>query len=120
LARIHALDQARESIWVQAYSFTSSPIAEALVRAHNRGAAVRVILDRSQRTEKYSAADFLANSNIITRIDAAHSIAHNKVMIIDSRIVITGSFNFTDAAEDRNAENQLIIRSNELAARDVH
>jgi len=118
-AIVSALDQARESIWVQAYSFTSSPIAEALVRAHSRGVAVRVILDRSQRTKKYSAADFLANSAVLTKIDAAHAIAHNKVMIIDSRIVVPGSFNFTDAAEERNAENLLIIRSKELAAKYV-
>ena len=116
---VETLDRAGESILVQAYSFTSAPISEALVRAHKRGVAVQVILDRSQRTEKYSAADFLANSGIITRIDAAHAIAHDKVMIIDEKTVITGSFNFTMAAEKRNAENLLIIRSNELAAQYV-
>ena len=118
-AIVQTIDKARSSVIVQAYSFTSSPIAEALVRAHSRGVAVRVILDRSQRTKKCSAADFLANSAILTKIDAAHAIAHNKVMIIDSRNVVTGSFNFTDAAEERNAENLLIIRSKELAAKYV-
>ena len=53
----------------------------------------------------------------MTFVDAAHAIAHNKVMILDDEIVITGSFNFTKAAEERNAENLLIIRSKELAAR---
>ena len=48
-------------------------------------------------------------------IDAAHAIAHNKVMVIDSGVVITGSFNFTKSAEERNAENLLVIRSPELA-----
>lgn len=117
---IKSLDQAKKSILVQAYSFTSIPIALALVRAHRRGVDVHVILDKSQRTQKYSCTDLLVHSGIKTYIDASHAIAHNKVMIINSRIVIIGSFDFTDAAEDRNAENQLIIRSNELAARDVH
>jgi phosphatidylserine/phosphatidylglycerophosphate/cardiolipin synthase-like enzyme len=87
-----ALDNAKSSVLVQAYSFTSAPIAEALVKAHRRGVKVQVLLDKSQRTEKYSSADFLANAGITTKIDAAHAIAHNKVMIIDKEIVITGSF----------------------------
>ena len=50
-----------------------------------------------------------------TYIDTVHAIAHNKVIIVDKETVITGSFNFTRAAEEKNAENLLIIRSNELA-----
>ena len=49
------------------------------------------------------------------KIDSAHAIAHNKVMIIDGETVITGSFNFTKAAEDKNAENLLVIRDKPLA-----
>jgi len=112
-----ALDNAKSSVLVQAYSFTSAPIAEALVRAHRRGVKVKVLLDKSQKTEKYSSADFLANAGIPTKIDAAHAIAHNKVMIIDKEIVITGSFNFSKAAEESNAENLLVIRDKELASR---
>jgi phosphatidylserine/phosphatidylglycerophosphate/cardiolipin synthase-like enzyme len=70
---------------------------------------VVVILDKSQRTDKYSSATFLADAGIRTRIDDKHTIAHNKIMIIDQRRVITGSFNFTKAAEDHNAENMLVI-----------
>jgi len=116
-ATVWALHQAEKSILVQAYSFTSAPIAEALVRALKKGVEVQVTLDRSQRTEKYSAADFLANPGILTTIDVAHPIAHNKVMIIDGKIVITGSFNFTRAAEERNTENLLIIHDDQLATR---
>jgi len=49
-------------------------------------------------------------------IDANHAIAHNKVMIIDGETVLTGSFNFTKAAQEKNAENLLIIRDAALAA----
>lgn len=109
------LGQARQEILVQAYSFTSAPIAKALLDAHKRGVTVQVILDKSQRSQKYSSATFLKNSRIPTYIDAKHAIAHNKIMIIDREIVITGSFNFTKAAEEKNAENLLIIRDKELA-----
>ena len=75
------------------------------------------ILDKSQKTEKYSEADFLVNMGIPVQIDAKHAIAHNKIMVIDGQTVITGSFNFTKAAEENNAENLLVIRSPELAAK---
>jgi phosphatidylserine/phosphatidylglycerophosphate/cardiolipin synthase-like enzyme len=100
---------------VQAYSFTSAPIAKALVGAHKRGVKIAVILDKGQKTAKYSSADFITHAGITTLIDAKHAIAHNKVMVIDGLVLITGSFNFTKAAEEKNAENLLIVRDKELA-----
>ena len=116
-AVVAALDRATNSVRVQAYSFTSAPIAKALVEAHRRRVQVRVILDDSQRTEKYSEADFLSNQGVPTLIDPRHGIAHNKIMIIDDYLVVTGSFNFTKAAEEHNAENLLVINDPALAAR---
>jgi len=113
---VNAIAGAKTSILVQAYSFTSAPIAKALLDAHKRGVRVQVILDKSQRTEKYSSADFLANQGVPTTIDSNHAISHNKVMILDGDTVITGSFNFTKAAQEKNAENLLIIRDTALAA----
>jgi phosphatidylserine/phosphatidylglycerophosphate/cardiolipin synthase-like enzyme len=113
---VQAITGAKTSILVQAYSFTSAPIAKALLDAHKRGIQVQVIRDKSQRTEKYSSADFLANQGVPTMIDANHAISHNKVMVIDGETVIMGSFNFTNAAQEKNAENVLIIRDPALAA----
>jgi phosphatidylserine/phosphatidylglycerophosphate/cardiolipin synthase-like enzyme len=107
---------AKRSILVQADSFTSAPIAKALLEAHKRGVQVQVILDKSQRTEKYSSADFLVNQGVPTTIDAKHAIAHSKVMIIDGETGISGSFDFTKAAQEKNAENVPIIRDSALAA----
>jgi len=119
-AVVSALDSAKKTVLVQAYSFTSAPIAKALVDAKKRGVDVQVILDKSQRSERYTSATFLANEGVPTYIDAAHKIAHNKVMIIDGQTVITGSFNFTKSAEEGNAENLLVINNApELAARYV-
>jgi phosphatidylserine/phosphatidylglycerophosphate/cardiolipin synthase-like enzyme len=116
-AIIKELNKARSTILVQAYTFTSTPIAKALLNAHKRGVKVEVILDKSQRTQKYSSATFLYNQGIPVKIDAQHAIAHNKVMIIDGETVITGSFNFTKAAEENNAENLLVIHDKKLAER---
>lgn len=114
-AIIAEIDQAGTEILIQAYSFTSAPIAKALLNAHKRGIRVEAVLDKSQRKERYTSATFLSNAGIPTYIDDRHTIAHNKVIIIDGGIVITGSFNFTKAAEEKNAENLLIIRSEKLA-----
>jgi len=116
-AIIQELNKAKSTVLVQAYSFTSAPIAKALLNAHKRGVKVEVILDKSQRTDKYSSATFFYNAGIPVKIDAKHAIAHNKVMIIDGETVITGSFNFTKKAEENNAENLLIIHDKKLAER---
>jgi phosphatidylserine/phosphatidylglycerophosphate/cardiolipin synthase-like enzyme len=112
---VDALTGAKKSVLVQAYGFTSAPIAKALVDAHRRGVEVKVILDRSNRTAHYSAATFLAHAGIPVWIDARHAIAHNKIMIIDGNTILTGSFNFTKAAEQENAENILTIHDSALA-----
>jgi phosphatidylserine/phosphatidylglycerophosphate/cardiolipin synthase-like enzyme len=114
-AVVREIDAAQSSILIQAYSLTSTPIAKAVVAAYNRGVHVEVILDRSDKTEKYSEADYLHNHRVPVLIDSQHAIAHNKVIIIDGQVVITGSFNFTKQAEEHNAENLLVIRDKILA-----
>jgi phosphatidylserine/phosphatidylglycerophosphate/cardiolipin synthase-like enzyme len=109
---VQELNTAKRSIEVQAYSFTSDSIAKALVNAYKRGVKVRVILDKSQSTERYSSATYLTNNGIPTHIDRAFAIAHSKIMIVDRADVITGSFNFTKSAENNNGENCLILRGN--------
>lgn len=116
-AIIAQIGQAKHSIYVQAYSFTSTPIATALRAAHQRGIEVQVILDKSQQTDRYSSATFLYNAGIAPQIDYDHAIAHNKIIVIDAAVVLTGSMNFSRVAEEKNAENLLIIRDQELAAR---
>jgi phosphatidylserine/phosphatidylglycerophosphate/cardiolipin synthase-like enzyme len=116
-AVVAEIGKAKASLDVQAYSFTSAPIADAVAKAHARGVRVRVVLDKSQRGERYTSATFLHNHGVPVRIDAKHAIAHNKVILIDGgATIITGSFNFTKSAEERNAENLLIITNHEELA----
>jgi len=116
-AIVSSLNRAKSTVLVAAYSFTSAPIAKALVDAKKRGVSVIAILDDSNQTDKYSAATFLSNAGIKTMIDASHQIQHDKFMVVDSAVVITGSFNFSKAAEDGNAENLLVIADPQLAAK---
>lgn len=114
-AIVRAIDASQREVLVQAYGFTHNAIAQALLRAQSRGVAVRVMLDeKSNHTNRY-VIGLLTEGNVPLRMDGRHAIAHNKVMVLDEQIVITGSFNFTNSAETRNAENFLILKSDELA-----
>lgn len=107
--------KAEHSISVQAYGFSSKDIADALIAAKNRGIKVKIILDKSQRSQRYSLLHYIVDAGIPVWIDTKPAIAHNKIMIIDEKEVITGSFNFTDAAQKRNAENLVFITDSKLA-----
>ncbi|MEI6305737.1 MAG: phospholipase D family protein [Deltaproteobacteria bacterium] len=115
-AIVREIKGAKQEILIQAYSFTSTPIAKALVEAKGRGIKVEAILDKTNDSRSasggtYSGAKFLLNAGIPAWIDYQPAIAHSKVMIIDQAVVITGSFNFTRAAEEKNAENLLVLRN---------
>jgi phosphatidylserine/phosphatidylglycerophosphate/cardiolipin synthase-like enzyme len=114
-AIVNALNKAQKVVLVQAYTFSSKPIAGALVAAEKRGVKVEAILDKSQRKDRFTEATTLSRAGIRTLVDAQHTIAHNKVMIIDNETVITGSFNFSKNSEENNAENLLVIRDHALA-----
>ncbi len=107
---VRELAAARHVIQVLAYSFSSKPIAQALVDAKLRGVHVEIVLDHSNEAESYSDLHFFLEQGLTPVIDPHHAIAHNKVMIIDNRTLVTGSFNFTHQAEAENAENLLVIK----------
>jgi phosphatidylserine/phosphatidylglycerophosphate/cardiolipin synthase-like enzyme len=111
-AIVQAIDAANKELLVQAYGFTSCPIIAAIGRAKKRGVKVKVLLDLTNEQERYAGViAFLRDRAIEPLIDHTVKIQHNKVIVIDLRSVLTGSFNFTASAQKRNAENLVIIRS---------
>jgi phosphatidylserine/phosphatidylglycerophosphate/cardiolipin synthase-like enzyme len=114
---IKQIDGAKKSIKVMAYGFTATNLAEALVRAKRRGVDVGLIQDEKSAQNNRETLPILLAAGIDVRSDGKHAIQHNKVMLIDDDIVITGSYNFTKSAEKRNAENIMIVRSSYAAKR---
>jgi phosphatidylserine/phosphatidylglycerophosphate/cardiolipin synthase-like enzyme len=104
---VESIQAAHKSILVQAYVFTSKPIQKALLDAKKRGVAVKLILDKTE-----SNNPFIASSHIDTWIDDTPRIAHNKIMLIDDKLIITGSYNFSKSAS-KNAENVLFIANDD-------
>ena len=107
------IDKAQSSILLLGYSFTSKPLTDALIKAKNRGVKIRIVLDHSQQTQKASKEpiEALIKNQIEIRFDHSVKIAHNKVIIIDNHQTITGSYNWSHAAEFKNAENLVFIGS---------
>ena len=114
-AVIAAIDNACESIYVMAYSFTSRPIEQALAAAKARGLTVVVVADDSNQNPDTSVVDELDNDDVTVWLDGKHAIMHSKVMVIDGRFVLCGSYNWTNAAEKSNGETLLVIEDVELA-----
>lgn len=118
-AIVAAIDKAESSILVQAYYITSKPIIDAIISAKQRKVDVKVIADKvnfdNNKGEYTKYVVQIFQSGVPVFIDGKHPIAHSKIIIIDKSIVITGSFNFTSSAENRNAENTLIINDPGLA-----
>ncbi len=110
-AVVREVNNARREILVMAYSFTNDPITNALIEAKKRGLTVDILLDHSNEKERYSELHAFLKHGLDPLIDHDHPIAHNKIMIIDKRVVITGSFNFTNEAEHANAENLIVIKA---------
>ena len=107
---VREIGLARREVLLLAYGFTSLPIAQALVEAKLRGVHVEIILDHSNESDPHSEMAHLVEQGLVPLIDDHHAIAHNKVVLIDGGILVTGSFNFTTHAETSNAENLLVLR----------
>lgn len=111
----NVINQAKNTIHMQAYGLTHPEIINSLIKANERGVKVRILLDRSNLTQKYSKIEELKQTGIEVGIDRVSGIAHNKIIIADLYTVVTGSFNFTVSAAKRNVENVLIIQDSNIA-----
>jgi phospholipase D len=123
---VAVIDGATQSVHVQAYEFSSKPICDAIVRAHQRGLEVIVLLDKANKVNplskwfnpvgRSSLLPVLRAAGVTVLFDTSPKIAHSKIVIADERDVCTGSFNFSAAAQHSNAENLLVIGDASVAA----
>ncbi len=112
---VNTIMAANKSIFVAAYTFTSQPIANALIDTARRGVEVKIVLDARASRQKASLASDLQQSGIQVRLDGAHAITHDKMMVVDGETVETGSFNYTKSAETSNAENVIVLHDAKVA-----
>ena len=114
---IPLLQSAKQSVHFMAFAFTSTDITATLSNLKQQGIEVKGVVDASQAGSSYAQYNDLKNENIDVFLDGNPKKLHHKVMIIDNRYVVTGSYNFSQSAETRNDENSVIIDNSNLAAR---
>ena len=113
---VRTIESAHHTIRMAAYTFTSRPIALAFVEARQRGVDVQVVVDRRQNYRGYTQAHYVAANGIPVRGDARCAIMHDKFIVVDNKTVEEGSFNYTAAAERKNAENVLVLHDRRVAS----
>lgn len=113
------LDSAQKSIYIQCYAFTSKPIAKLLLKKVKQGVRIKILADKSNLQSKFSQIPYLAHAGIPVLYEKGVRIAHNKVIIIDEKRILTGSYNFSNAAEHFNSENILLIKDKATAQKYV-
>ena len=113
---IKALDEAEGSLDIAMYSFTDDELAAAIIRAYDRGVKVRILLDDGQDSDKGNRQfPKLIDAGIAVRVEHVTGLLHHKFAVIDERLVITGSYNWSDNADDNNFENVVFISCKEIA-----
>ena len=106
---------AHESIDIAMYSLTSREIAQALVAAQKRHVAIKIILDMAQTKDHYSKGRYMIGKGLDVKFHMGPGLMHHKFAVIDNKILLTGSFNWTMAADKKNAEDLLVFSDQTLA-----
>ena len=107
---------AKRSVHVMVYSLTLDGLSEALIEAKNRGVDVKVVIEADNALSKGSEYQRLLEAGVEVRLDGNPYLMHHKAMIVDGEIVVTGSYNWSWSAENRNDENLVIIKDAEIAS----
>lgn len=117
---VQRIDKAEKSIDAAVYAINNRDIVKALKKAHDRGIKIRILTDRLQAGNKSSKVRELYNYGIKIRVNSKHKIEHNKFAVFDFNSVVTGSYNWTEPASDKNSENCLFFNRNKKTVREYH
>jgi len=109
-AVVSEIRKASQTIDIAMYYLSSRKIAQALVKAQEKNVRVRIVLDQGQEIESASKSGYLVKHGLEVRYHLGFGLMHNKFAIIDGKDLITGSFNWTLTAQEKNEENLLIIK----------
>lgn len=117
---VQRIDKTEKSIDAAVYAINNKDIVEALKNAHNRGVKIRILTDKLQAGNRNSKVRELYDAGIKVRVNSKHKIEHNKFAVFDFNNVVTGSYNWTEPASDKNSENCLFFNRNKKTVREYH
>jgi phosphatidylserine/phosphatidylglycerophosphate/cardiolipin synthase-like enzyme len=115
---VDLLNNAQESIYFMAFSFTSDILGDAIIARSKDGVKVSGVMESEQvNSNEGTEFDAFNQAELDVLRDGNEGQMHHKVMIVDESIVIFGSYNFTASAETRNDENLIVVYNKDIAAR---
>lgn len=109
---LREIGSAKKSIHFMAFSFTQDELGRAMRKRFESGVDVRGVFEKRQVDDRYSEYNAMKKAGLRVALDKNRGAMHHKVIVIDEETVITGSYNFSKNAEERNSENLLIIKGN--------
>jgi phosphatidylserine/phosphatidylglycerophosphate/cardiolipin synthase-like enzyme len=112
---VSLVEDAERSVRFMAFSFTHDALGDALLARADRGVNVRGIFETRGSETEYSELASLYCAGLPVRQDGNPNAFHHKVIVIDGEIVVTGSFNFSESADQSNDENVLVIHNRDVA-----
>jgi phosphatidylserine/phosphatidylglycerophosphate/cardiolipin synthase-like enzyme len=112
---VNLLDSAEKYVHVAIYSFTLDSLGDALIRARDRGVDVKVVVEREQAEVEGSEYGRLLKAGVDVRLDGNKYLMHHKFMVVDGKIVVTGSYNWSYGAEENNDENMIVVSNPDVA-----
>lgn len=105
---ISLLDRSRSDVRICVFTITDNAVAGAILAAHRRGVTVRIISDGDKARDRGSDIARLEASGVPVRVDFAADHMHHKFAVFDSHAMVTGSYNWTRGAAERNLENIVV------------
>lgn len=117
---VQRINNAEESIDAAVYAINNKDIVKALEKAHKRGVKIRILTDKLQAGNKKSKVLELYDYGVKIRVNSKHKIEHNKFAVFDFDSVVTGSYNLTEPASDKNSENCLFFNRNQKTVKEYH
>ncbi len=114
---VELVNGSRETIDIAIYAFTNQKIYDSLLLAKERGVKIRVVADKAQSKGKYSFVPKLQEAGFDVRIKKKVKIEHNKFGVFDKKFIITGSYNWTEAATKMNSENCVADKRKKIVAK---
>jgi phosphatidylserine/phosphatidylglycerophosphate/cardiolipin synthase-like enzyme len=112
---VNLIDSAEKYVHVAIYSFTLDSLGDALIRARDRGVDVKVVVENEQVEVKGSEYEKLLEAGVDVRLDGNQYLMHHKFIVVDGRVVVTGSYNWSYSAEERNDENMIVVSNPDVA-----
>lgn len=112
---VRFINRSKNRIDAAVYALNNDRIVKAIKRAHKRGVKIRILTDRLQAANRSSKVRELYDYGINIRVHSKHKIEHNKFAIFDKRVAMSGSYNWTNPATEKNSENCVFFIKNQNA-----